>query len=160
MGKQKNKMEPAPTPLQDIYEKVKAYYTKMNAIAKFLEDNHAPKEIRISKPEEFVKFYIPKDALDRLVTMTKLTDCDSLAVYLGLANLNTMSSVTGCILAIDKEREIVASHFEKTKSDPPADGEDTWLPPGHTRTAGDYQVGPKDYTLATPFEVLKTHFHQ
>jgi len=155
MGKQDKKIDPAPTPLTTVIDKVRAYHTKMNRIAKFLEDNHAPADTRINKSQEYLEFYIDIAALDRMKDMTKPEECDGLAVYFGLTDFVTGNGITGCVLAVDKDKKILNQHFGVNLNSP-VQAEDTWLPPGPTGAA--YVPKANDFTIGTSLDDLMKHF--
>jgi hypothetical protein len=149
--------QPFPTRMKIIHAKVKAYHKKMNAIADFLATAPGvPEELKIDKKQEFIGFYIDKTALARLHLISTLDKCDSLAVYFGLAD-QKKNSVTGCFVAIDKDRKIVDGHFEE-KVDNAMDGEDTWIPPGGDTPETRYTLTPNDLTLAISAIDLDRHF--
>lgn len=155
-------MDDAPTRFEEIIKKVQAYHEKMNAIADFLEEKGAPQSIRIDRSKEYLEFYIDKPSLARLKEMSELPDCDTLTVFLALADYDGHHGITGCILAVDANKQIVKDHFSELTTRPgrvPFAGEDTWLPPGSVNPrAAVYNAGPKDFTLRTSKQNILAHF--
>jgi hypothetical protein len=148
---------PFPTRIKIVHEKVMAYHKKMNAIADFLASAPGvPDDIKIDKNQEFIGFYIDKKSIARLHVISTLDNCDSVAVYFGLAD-RKKNSVTGCFVAIDKDRKIVDGHFENKVTNV-LDPEDTWVPPGGDTDETRYTVAPNDLTLAIKPEELDKHF--
>jgi hypothetical protein len=148
-------MDFAPTDLKEIRRKVLAYHEKMNAIAKFLEENNAPAEIRLNKSKEFMEFYIEKQDLTRLNSISSMDGFERFAVFFGLANESAdgnHNSVTTCFLGVDKNYEILSQHRSGANGRGGVQGEDTWIPPRNGVAKNDL-----DFTLETEAAILERH---
>ena len=157
-------MAKAPTSIERIFREVRAYHEKMNAVSDFLETNKASEKIKIKKDKEYIGFYIGKKALDRLNKLAAEPDCHTIAVYLGLSD-EEQHCVTGCFVAINKDRKIIDGHFPDRSGKPGLPGEDTWIPPGGGAIAmheddDDGDLSDKDLKLSTLPTELRGHFRQ
>ena|ERR1700677_4464531 len=133
------------TPVVTIQEKVLSFYDKMNKIDKFLEENGASDDIRISAKDVPLEFYIDKLAVARLMRIAMQEEFEQFGVFFGIETPNDLpfplpgspdsyGKLTGCFLGLNAKREILDCHFEKIN---PKDfnsggipGEETWPPPG------------------------------
>lgn len=139
--------------LEQIQKMVLHYSAKMNAIAKFLEENNAPKEIRIDTATEYLEFYIDSISFDGLNAIRNNPEFSHFGAFFGL-DPQKNNKTTACFLGMNKENKILSAHKKivgpnNTVIDPELPGFEDWPPPYEP------PQGESDLTLnSTPQEII------
>lgn len=115
---------------------VKSYHKRMGTLIDLNEQHNRP--VDISRKTEYLQFYINKQALASLVTLSMTCkNFDSLGVFFGV-DKNKGNKTTACFLALDTKGQVCAEHWEykragRTRSEG-LPGEENWPPPPESGT--------------------------
>ncbi|HEY4206613.1 MAG TPA: hypothetical protein VGM31_07375 [Puia sp.] len=130
-----------PIPMSAVQQKVTAFHSKMTKVAGFLKDKGATRDLIFSRPEEFLlQFYIDKDGLDRLVTISGQDGFSKMGVFFGLEDPDNQGAVTSatdgfgrltcCFVGLDEDQQPLKVHFPSANGEKAiVEAEDTWPPP-------------------------------
>ena len=156
----------APVSLESIKEQVGLYHKMMKELAAFLKD---PVNASIPKPSidpdtQYLQFYIDKNALANLNTISKETDCDCLGVFFGL-DPNKGNKITACFVGLNDKKEIIGKHFEKkmdASGQPTAvdalPGEENWPPPPETKAEFALRGKRPYFTVSSEINDVENYF--
>lgn len=114
-----------PEPLDSIIKKVVAFHKWLSAVQNFINDPVNSPRPDMTPFEQYMHFYIDKDALGRLNKIAQDPECSALGVFYGLDSSKN-NKITACFVGLKASGYVMDTHYDR---DAGLLGEENWPPP-------------------------------